>query len=70
MHWGDHALKAIGLPIAIIVAGLIALGYASDFMVDWAWFSSVGYVGVFWTVLVSKAAVFVAVFAASTCFYG
>ena len=58
--------KAIGLPIAIIVAGLIALGYASDFIVDWAWFSSVGYVGVFWTVFASKAAVFAVVFAASS----
>ena len=35
-------------------------------MVDWAWFSSIGYVGVFWTALVTKAALFVVVFAVST----
>ena len=35
-------------------------------MVDWAWFSSIGYVGVFWTAFVTKAALFVVVFAVST----
>ena len=35
-------------------------------MVDWAWLSSIGYVGVFWTVFAAKAALFVVVFAVST----
>jgi uncharacterized membrane protein (UPF0182 family) len=38
----------------------------SSVVVDWAWFSSIGYVGVFWTAFATKAALFVAVFAVST----
>ena len=57
--------RGIGVAIAIIVASLVALGSASAFVVDWAWFSTVGYVGVFWTVFATKAVLFVAVFAAS-----
>jgi uncharacterized membrane protein (UPF0182 family) len=37
-------------------------------VVDWVWFSTIGYVGVFWTVFATKAALFVAVFAASVLF--
>jgi len=46
--------KGIGVAIAIIVASLIVLGRASGFLVDWAWFSTIGYVGVFWTVFATK----------------
>ena len=60
MRWGRF-----GVPIAIIVF-LFALGRISSVVVDWAWFSSIGYVGVFWTAFVTKAALFVVVFAAST----
>ncbi len=39
--------------IAAIVVGicLILLGLASDFLVDWLWFSSVGYLQVFLTAI-------------------
>ena len=48
------------MPIAVIVAFLIALGRVSSVVVDWAaWFSTIGYVGVFWTVFATKAALFV-----------
>ena len=57
--------KIIGVAAAIIVALLIALGRASGLVVDWAWFSSVGYAGVFWTVFVSRLMIFAAVFMAS-----
>ena len=57
--------KIIGVAAAIIVALLIALGRASGLVVDWAWFSSVGYAGVFWTVFVSRLMIFAAVFIAS-----
>ena len=57
--------KIIGVAAAIIVALLIALGRASGLVVDWAWFSSVGYAGVFWTVFVSRLMIFAAVFSAS-----
>ena len=60
MRWGRF-----GVPIAIIVF-LFALGRISSVVVDWAWFSSIGYVGVFWTAFVTKAALFVVVFAVST----
>jgi uncharacterized protein len=58
-------LRRIGVAIAVIVA-LFALGRISSVVVDWAWFSSIGYVGVFWTALATKAALFVVVFAVST----
>ena len=58
-------LRRIGVAIAVTVA-LIALGRVSGVVVDWAWFSSIGYVGVFWTALATKAALFVVVFAVST----
>ena len=57
--------RRFGVPIAIIVL-LFALGRIASVVVDWAWFSSIGYVGVFWTAFVTKAALFVVVFAVST----
>jgi uncharacterized membrane protein (UPF0182 family) len=53
------------LAIAIIVACWIALGLASGFLVDWTWFSSVGFLGVFWTIIGAKIVLFAAVFAAT-----
>jgi len=46
--------------IAAIVAGigLLLLSLASDFLVDWLWFSSIGYLQVFWTTIGAEAAVF------------
>ena len=51
------------LIIAAVVAGicLILLWIASDFLVDWLWFASIGYLQVFWTTLGAKAVVFFAV---------
>src|SRR5271166_4810388 len=57
--------RRFGVPIAVIVL-LFALGRSASVVVDWAWFSSIGYVGVFWTAFVTKAVLFVAVFAVST----
>ena len=53
----------VGVIIAAIVAGicLILLGLASDFLVDWLWFSSIGYLQVFWTTIGAKAVVLFAV---------
>src|SRR5260221_14042452 len=49
--------------IAAVVVGicLLLLGLASDFLVDWLWFSSIGYLQVFWTTIGAKAVVFFAV---------
>jgi uncharacterized membrane protein (UPF0182 family) len=60
MRWGRF-----GVPIAIIVF-LFALGRVSSVVVDWAWFTSIGYVNVFWTAFVTKAALFAVVFTVST----
>src|SRR5271165_5515705 len=59
--------RRFGVPIAVIVL-LFALGRSASVVVDWAWFSSIGYVGVFWTAFVTKAVLFVVVFAVSTLF--
>src|SRR6266436_5374810 len=49
--------------IAAVVVGicLLLLGLASDFLVDWLWFSSIGYLQVFWTTIGAKAVVLFAV---------
>jgi uncharacterized protein len=61
MRWGNVAAAVI-----FILACLIALGLASDFLVDWLWFSAIGYVGVFWTIFRAKAFLFLGVFVIST----
>src|SRR5713226_6814948 len=57
----------VGFIIAALVVGicLILLGLASDFLVDWLWFSSIGYLQVFLTRFGAKAVVFFAVFSAT-----
>ena len=59
------AWKGIGLTIAAILVLLFVLGRASSLVVGWAWFSSVGYAGVFWTAFATKAMLFAIVFAVS-----
>jgi uncharacterized protein len=56
-----------GLIIAaiVVVIGLILLGLTGDFLVDWLWFSTIGYSDVFWTTIVAEAGVFFAVFGAT-----
>jgi uncharacterized protein len=62
------AWRGVGVAIAITLACLIALGLAADFLVDWLWFSAIGYRYVFWTIFGAKAALFLAVLAASALF--
>jgi uncharacterized membrane protein (UPF0182 family) len=57
--------RGIAVAVVVIFASLIVLGLTSSFLVDWAWFSAVGYLGVFWTILGGKAVLFFAVFAGS-----
>jgi hypothetical protein len=38
--------KGIGVAIAVVVGSLILLGRTSGLAVDWAWFSTIGYVDV------------------------
>ena len=54
--------------VAFIVAvgsTLIALDLATSFLVNWNWFSSVGYLGVYWTIIVAKIVLFFATFVIS-----
>jgi len=55
----------VGLIIAAIIVGisLILLGFVGDILVDWMWFSSIGYPQVFWMTIGAKAGVFLLVFA-------
>ncbi|HEX4081173.1 MAG TPA: UPF0182 family protein [Rhizomicrobium sp.] len=57
--------RGIAFAVAVLVAGLIGLGLASGFLVDWAWFASVGFAPVFWTIITAKIALFAAVFLAT-----
>jgi uncharacterized membrane protein (UPF0182 family) len=58
---------AVRLIVTAIIAAvcLILLGLIGDFLVDWMWFSAIGYSQVFWTTIAAKAAVFFVVFAAT-----
>src|SRR5882757_525231 len=61
----------VGFIIAAVVVGigLLLLGLASDFLVDWLWFSSIGYLQVFWTTIGAKAVVFLAVWTGTTVIF-
>ena len=60
--------RGIAVAVIVIVACFIVLGLTSDFLVDWAWFSAIGYLDVFGTILGGKAVLFFAVFAGSAIF--
>jgi uncharacterized protein len=64
MRW--RGITVTGVVIAVC---LIALNLASDFLVDLAWFSAVGYLDVFWTMFDSKVGLFVVISAGSTLFF-
>jgi uncharacterized protein len=55
----------VGLIVTALFAGicLILLAIVGDFLVDWMWFSAVGYSQVFWTSIGAKAGVFSVVLA-------
>jgi uncharacterized protein len=58
-------LRRTAITVAVVVVGLIVVGRITGVLVDWLWFSSIGYVDVFWTVLSAQALLFVVVFAVS-----
>ncbi|HXW21882.1 MAG TPA: UPF0182 family protein, partial [Rhodomicrobium sp.] len=58
-------LKRIAVAIIALAVFFIALELALDFLVDWLWFSSVGYLDVFLTIFAAKAGLFLIAFAAS-----
>src|SRR6266571_1522453 len=62
--WRD-AVVALLIAAAVVAICLILLGLTGDFLVDWLWFSAIGYLDVFWTTIVAEAEVFFAVFVAT-----
>ena len=63
--WGRGAFLALLIVLVFFATCLILLGSTVDFIVDWLWFSAIGYLSVFWTVIVAKAEVSLAVFLAT-----
>jgi len=61
----------VGLIVAVvvIVTCLILLALASDLLVEWLWFASIGYLQVFWTTIGAEAAVFLAVWTGTTVIF-
>ncbi|MGB8137373.1 MAG: UPF0182 family protein, partial [Pseudolabrys sp.] len=62
--WQGAARALIVTAIFFLIC-LILLGLISGFLVDWLWFSAIGYFDVFWTTIIAKAGVFFAVFLAT-----
>ncbi|WP_074130896.1 UPF0182 family protein [Bradyrhizobium sp. NAS96.2] len=62
-------VRLILATIAIVIC-LILLALASDFLVDWLWFSSVGYLQIFWTTIGAKAATFAAAWTGTALILG
>jgi len=56
---------ALLIAAIVVLICLILLGLTGDFLVDWLWFSTIGYLGVFWTTIVAEAEVFFGVFVAT-----
>jgi uncharacterized protein len=62
MPWHSVVMALIIAGI-ILAIGLILLGLTGDFLVDWLWFSAIGYSHVFWTTIGAQAGVFLVTFA-------
>ena len=62
--WRGAIVALLRAAIAVVIL-LILLRLLDDFLVDWLWFSAVGYAAVFWTTIRAEAAVFFTVFAAT-----
>jgi uncharacterized membrane protein (UPF0182 family) len=52
--------------VVIFIICVILLTIFAGFLVDWLWFSEVGYLDVFWTTIVAEVAIFIAVFIATS----
>ncbi|TMJ16770.1 MAG: UPF0182 family protein, partial [Alphaproteobacteria bacterium] len=61
----QHAVVKLIVAAVVIGICLILLDLAGDLLVDWLWFSSIGYLQVFWTTIGAKAVVFFAIWTAT-----
>jgi uncharacterized protein len=62
---GQRALAGWIIAAIVIVICWLLLRLVSDVLVDWLWFSSVGYLKIFWVGLAAEAGVFALVFTAT-----
>ena len=60
------ALRALIIVGIIFLICLILLELVVSFLVDWLWFSEIGYLDVFWTTIVAEVEIFIAVFIATS----
>src|SRR5215471_12873917 len=63
-RWRGAVMTLIIAAIVVTIC-LILLGLTSDLLVDWLWFSAIGYLYVFWTTIGAQVGVFFAVFVAT-----
>ncbi len=62
--------RTVAVAIIAIALVVVAVGLLSNLLVDWLWFSSVGYFAVFRTIVVAKSVIFLFVLVASgLCFW-
>jgi hypothetical protein len=61
----QKAIRALTIIVIIFSICLILLGVIENLLVDWLWFSAIGYFSVFWTTILAEAEVFTGVFAAT-----
>lgn len=54
--------RIFAIVVGAIFLALILLRLAASFLVDWTWFASLGFAGVFWTTVNAKIVVFLATF--------
>src|SRR5260370_35162197 len=59
------AVFLVIIGVLIVAIGLILLGLAGDFLIDWPWFSATGYLRVFLAIIVATAPTFFVVFGAT-----
>ena len=60
------ALRALIIIGIIFLICLILLELVVSFLLDWLWFSEIGYLDVFWTTIVAEVEIFIAVFIATS----
>src|SRR5262245_46325476 len=62
--------RRIAIALAAVVLGLIVLARTGDVLVDWLWFSSLGYADVFWTLFATRSIVFFTTLAVAATMVG
>ncbi len=57
--------RRVSVAATALVTCVTLLDIVFDLAVDWAWFSALGYLDIFWTVFSTRASLFLTVFAAT-----